>query len=428
MRILIKNGRLVSYNSKELIKVDILIINETINRIEFALDVDADIIINATGKLIFPGFIDVHTHLREPGFPHKETILSGTRAAAKGGFTTIFCMANTSPVVDNTDTYKLILEKSANEGKIKVLPVGAITKGLMGKELSDMLGMKQLGAIALSDDGHTIKNTQLMREAIELAGNLNLKIIDHCEDSYLANHGSMREGSCAEKLIIRGIPAETEDIIVARDIILAELTGVPIHLAHISSKGSVELIRRAKANGVPITAEVTPHHLVLTELDVTLTDTSTKCNPPLGTDSDRSALIAGIKDGTLDMIASDHAPHAKYEKNVAYEKAPFGMIGLETSVPLVIDRLVHKGLLDWFDLYRVYYLNAAIAFGLPSSGLFPGSIADITIIDQTKKVEISKAFLESKAENSPFLGLVLMGCATEAFVNGKLVLQDGKVI
>ncbi len=428
MRTLIKNGRLVSYDMKELINVDLLIINEKIERIAPCLDEEADIIIDATGKLIYPGFIDVHTHLREPGFSHKETILSGTRAAAKGGFTTIFCMANTNPVVDNIDTYKLILEKCFNESKVKVMPIGAITKGLMGNEFSDMQGMKQLGAIALSDDGHTIKNTQLMREALELANDLNLKIIDHCEDSYLANHGSMREGDHAAELQIRGIPAEAEDIIVARNILLAELTGVPIHLAHISSKGSVDMLRTAKAKGLKITAEVTPHHLVLTELDVNASNTSTKCNPPLGTASDRCSLIAAIKDGTLDMIASDHAPHAKAEKEVNYENAPFGMIGLETSVPLIIDKLVHQGLLDWFDIYRIYYYNAALAFGLPSDGLLPGAIADITIIDPSKKVVISNTFLESKAENSPFLGLELMGCATEVLVNGKLVLQNGKVI
>ncbi len=436
MDLLIRNGKIIDpYNNQEKI-ADILINDGKI------VDVGTGIgniesmsrVVDATGKLVAPGLIDMHVHLREPGQEDKETIATGTRAAAAGGFTTIACMPNTSPVIDNKSMVEFILAKSKQDGVIRVLPIGAISKELKGEELAETGQMIKAGAVAVSDDGHSIQSTVLMKRAFEYTRQFNIPIISHCEDNTLAAGGCMHEGYYSTILGLAGIPSAAEEVMVARDIILAEAAGARLHIAHVSSKKSVELVRQAKKRGANVTCEVTPHHFTLTDsavcgiIDTPFSllqfDTNTKMNPPLMTKEDVEAIRQGLSDGTIDVIATDHAPHTRTEKEQEYNRAPFGIIGLETSLGLVLTELVDNGVLTLSDALSKMTINPARILGLETSGIVPESRADITIIDPEMEWVVDVNTFASKARNCPFHGWKLKGRAVMTVASGKIVWEQ----
>jgi dihydroorotase len=368
-------------------------------------------------------------HLREPGYEYKEDIASGTRAAAHGGFTAVAAMPNTDPICDEGSAVRFIVERAAERGKVRVHPIGALTVGLKGKALAEMGDMLAAGAVAFSDDGKGVQDTGMMRLIMDYAKQFDAVVIAHSEDESLAGKGVVNEGVVSTRLGMAGWPAAAEDVMVMRDIRLSELTGCRLHVAHISTAGSVELVRQAKARGLRVTAEVTPHHLFLDEDTVTAEyDTNVKMNPPLRSASDREALVAGLLDGTIDCIATDHAPHAAHEKALEFELAPFGSTGLESALPLVITNLVAKKLADWSDVVRWMAINPREALKLPEVRLEAGSVADITVIDPEARVEITPEFFESKSANSAFLRATLLGKASEVLVGGRIALRNGKVV
>jgi len=383
---------------------------------EVGTDVDS---VDATGLVVVPGLIDAHVHLREPGFEYKEDISSGARAAAAGGFTAVMCMANTRPVNDNESVTKYILEKAKGQ-PVKVYPVGAVTQGQKGERLTEMGEIKAAGCVAVSDDGVPVKDPGMMRRALEYASQFGLPVITHAEDAVLAAHGSMNEGDVATRLGLKGIPNAAEDIIVARDIALAELTGTRLHVAHVSTKGAVELIRAAKARGVKVTAEATPHHLALTDEAVEGYRTSAKMNPPLRSKEDVEALRAGLRDGTIDCIATDHAPHAAIEKDVEFDRAANGIIGLETAFSVVYG-LVEEGALTLAEAIRAMTSGPARAFGLDGGRLAVGAPADIAIIDLGRSWTVEPSMLRSKSKNTPWAGVELKGVVVKTILNGAVV-------
>ncbi|EHQ91510.1 dihydroorotase [Desulfosporosinus youngiae] len=385
-------------------------------------------IINGTGKFVFPGLIDVHTHLREPGQEDKEDILSGSRAAVRGGFTTILAMANTQPPIDNRALVEFVCRQGERAGYAHVLPIGTVTKGMQGSELVEMADMKAGGAAAFSDDGKNIQNAEVMRLALEYAKLTGFPIISHCEDKNLAGDGLMRRGVSSARMGLRGIPASAESVIVARDLLLAEETGGKLHLAHISSAESVELIRRAKARGIDVTAEVNPHHLIFCDEEIKITDTVLKVNPPLGSQADREALIEGLRDGTIDMIATDHAPHTQAEKARPFAEAPFGIAGLETALSAVWQYLVKPGKLSLDRVIEAWSVSPADRFGLAGGTLKPGTPADIVLFDPDFSEVIDPAKLASKARNTPFLGKTMQGFPVMVWVEGRLVQRDRTVL
>ncbi len=391
---------------------------------------------NASGLIVCPGFIDLHCHLREPGFEDKETIATGTRAAARGGFTTICCMPNTNPPIDSKAVLDYVKNKAESDGAIRVLIIGCITKGRQGKELTEMYELASAGAIGFSDDGEPVASSRIMYLAMEYSRSLNLPIIDHCEDKELADGGLMNEGWVATRLGLKGIPSAAEEIVIARDIALAKLTGARLHIAHVSTEGSVELIRNAKQKGIPITAEVTPHHLAITEERVMgspakqnkyLTyDTSAKVNPPLRTSRDISALIQGLKDGVLDAIATDHAPHNSVDKMCEFGLAAFGISGLETALACLM-HLVHEGQLDLITLVSKLTFEPAKIIGNihgELGTLKPCCQADITIFDPDKEWTVDSQSFISKGKNTPFDGYQFKGKVMATIVNGNIVYQD----
>ncbi|TGE32712.1 dihydroorotase [Desulfosporosinus sp. Sb-LF] len=384
--------------------------------------------IEGKGKFLFPGLIDVHTHLREPGQEDKEDILSGSRAAVRGGFTTILAMANTLPVIDNRALVEFVRLQGERAGYARVLPIGTVTKGMKGEELAEMADMKEGGAAAFSDDGKNIQNAEVMRLALEYAKLTGLPIISHCEDKNLAGEGLMRRGLASGRMGLRGIPASAESVIVARDLLLAEETGGKLHLAHISTAESVDLIRRAKARGVNVTAEVNPHHLIFCDEEITLTDTVLKVNPPLGSREDRDALIEGLRDGTIDMIATDHAPHTQAEKARPFAEAPFGIASLETALSAVWQYLVLPGRLSMDRVIEAWSVAPAQRFGLSGGSLKAGAVADMVLFDPDFHEEIVPAKLVSKARNTPFLGKTLQGFPVMVWVEGRLVQRNRTVI
>jgi len=376
--------------------------------------------IDASGKWIVPGLIDMHVHLREPGEEYKETIASGTLAAAAGGFTSVACMPNTHPVNDCAAVTQFIIEKAREEGFCRVFPVGAISQGLEGKNISEYGDLRAAGAVAVSDDGRPVMSSLLMRRALEYAGTFGLLVISHCEDLELSGQGAMNEGAVCTKLGLRGIPRAAEEIMVARDIVLAELTGSRLHLAHISTAGSVALIREAKKRGVPVTAETAPHYFTLDEELIFSYDPVYKVNPPLRRLEDIEAVKAGLRDGTIDVIASDHAPHSAVEKDIEFEYAANGVIGLESSLPLIL-RLVNEGLLSPLEAVSKVTSNPARILQIPFGTLGKGMAADLSLIDPEVKYGIDVSRFKSKSRNCPFAGMQVQGKALMTFVGGRVV-------
>ena len=429
MKQLIKGGRVIDpLNGIDGVK-DILIEGKVISQVADQIAVTDQVnVINAEGKIITPGLIDMHVHLREPGLEYKETIYSGTRAAAAGGFTAVASMPNTRPVADNKAVVRFIIEQAARDGAVKVYPIGSITKGSQGEELAEIADLKEAGVVALSDDGNPVVNSEIMRRALEYAQMFNLTVIDHCEDPNLSAEGFMHEGYISTLLGLRGIPAAAEEVMVARDIILAELTESPVHIAHISTVGAVNMVREAKKRGLPVTAEATPHHFTLTDEAVIGYDTATKVSPPLRSEADKEAVLQGLKDGTIDVIATDHAPHAREEKEVEYAYAPNGMVGLETVVPLVVSQLISKGVLSWTDAVVTLSVSPAKILNIPGGTLSVGAAADLTIIDPEKEAVVDPKKFYSLGRNTPFKGWKLRGWPIYTIVNGQIVMKDGKII
>ncbi len=422
--ILIKGGRVIDPANNIDDIMDIYVNNGIIERVEKNIDINADNVIDAQGKWVMPGLIDLHVHLREPGYENKETIATGTRAGAMGGFTTICPMPNTNPVTDNEIMISYVKMKAEREGVINVLPIGAITKGQKGEELADIGRMAKAGACAISEDGKSVDNPALMKNAMRYSKMFNLPVFDHCEEIRLAK-GSMNAGNRAAILGLKGIGNDSEDIMVSREIILAQSTGAKLHLCHMSTAGSVELIRQAKAKGLSVTAEATPHHFTLCDEDITDYDANFKMNPPLRSKADRAAIIEALGDGTIDCIATDHAPHHIDDKNCEFENAANGIIGLETSFALSNTELVEKGVLTPYELVEKMSANPAKILGINKGNLGKGTVADITVADPCAEYEIDVNTMVSKAKNTPFGGRKVKGKILYTIVGGEIVVDNG---
>ncbi len=382
-------------------------------------------VVEATGKLVLPGFIDLHVHFREPGFEYKETIQTGTAAAAAGGFTSVCCMPNTNPVNDNQAVTEFILDQARATGSAHVFPVGAITKGSEGKELAEIGELRRSGCVAISDDGRPVMNSLVMRRAMEYALAFDLPVVDHCEDLHLSEGGCMNEGIVSTELGLPGIPAAAEDVQVARNVALAELTGARLHLAHVSTAGSVRMVREAKARGIRVTAEACPHHFSLTEEAVRGFDSHAKMNPPLRTKQDVQAIREGLRDGTIDVIATDHAPHAIQEKEQEFAAAPFGVVGLETALPLTL-ALVEEGVLSLERAIAALTTEPARVVGLKKGTLAPGADADVVVVDPEAQWVVEPARFRSKGRNTPFAGWKVKGQVALTILNGTIVFQAGR--
>jgi len=422
MRLVLRSGRVIDpANNLDAVQ-DVLIADGKIERLGRNLSVPADAeVVDANGKIVCPGFIDMHVHLREPGQEYKETVATGTQAAAAGGFTAVCCMANTSPVNDNGAVTDYIRAKARVEGVVRVYPIGAVTKNLRGEELAELAELADAGCVAFSDDGRCVMNAELYRRAMEYTLPFGAPVISHAEDATLSRGASINEGVVSTELGLAGQPAAAEDVMVARDILLAELTGAHVHIAHASTAGAVRLVRDAKARGVRVTAEVTPHHLVLTEDAVRTWDANTKMAPPLRTKRDVEALIEGLTDGTIDCIATDHAPHALSEKEGEYDHAAFGVVGLETAVAVLLDRLVRPGLLPLATLIARWSRDPARLLNLPGGTLAVGAPADVTILDPDAEATVEPSRFQSRSRNTPFGGWTLRGGPWMTLVGGKLV-------
>jgi dihydroorotase len=423
MRLLIKSGRVVDpANSIDAVQ-DVLLDGDRIERVGIDLPEAGAAVLDATGKLVCPGFIDIHVHLREPGQEYKETVASGTRAAAAGGFTAVCCMANTQPVNDNRAVTDYIRAKAETDGVVRVYPIGAVTRDLGGAALAELAELAEAGCVAFSDDGKCVMNAALYRHAMEYTLPFGAPLISHAEDAQLTEGGVMNEGVVATELGMPGAPAAAEDIMVARDILLAELTGAHVHIAHLSTAGAVRLVRDAKARGVRVTAEVTPHHLLLTEEAVRGFDPNTKMNPPLRSKRDAEAVLEALVDGTIDCIATDHAPHASSEKEGEFDRAAFGIVGLETAVGLLMDRLVRPGLLPLTTLVARLSQDPARLLGLAGGSLAPGAPADLTLLDPAARWTIEPARFQSKSRNTPFGGWTVTGRPWKTIVGGRIAFE-----
>ncbi len=424
MSILIKGGRVLD-PGRLVGTADVLIDNGKIAAVGPNLSAPVGgRTLQANGKLVMAGFVDLHVHFREPGFEYKETIQSGSAAAVAGGFTTVCCMPNTNPVNDNQAVTEFMLERSRLAGLANVLPIGAITKGSEGKELAEIGDLRRSGCVAISDDGKPVMNSLVMRRAMEYALAFDLAVVDHCEDLHLAEGGCMNEGLISTELGLPGIPAAAEDVMVARNLSLSELTGARLHLAHISTAGSVRMVREAKARGIPVTAEACPHHFMLTEELVRGYNTHAKMNPPLRTWADVQAIKEGLRDGTIDVIATDHAPHATQEKQQDFTEAPFGIVGLETALPLTLG-LVEEGVLSLEQAVQKLTSAPATAFGLNKGTLAVGADADVVIVDQHEQWEVDPTKFRSKSRNTPFAGWKVKGRVNVTIVGGRVVFETG---
>jgi dihydroorotase len=447
--LLLTGGRVVDPASQFDSIADVLLVDGKISAVGKKLSAPAGVeTLDVRGKIVAPGLIDLHVHLREPGQTAKETIATGTAAAARGGFTSIVCMPNTSPAIDNAGTVALIHERAKAEGAVNVYVTGAISKGLAGEELAPIGGLKNAGVIAITDDGHCVQNNDLMRRACEYAKMLGLPVMDHCQDYSLVTDGVMHEGYWSVALGLRGWPSAGEEMIVARNILLAELTGARIHCQHLSAAGSVALIREAKRRGVPISGEACPHHYTLTDAAVAGSDkfwaedgkplrahqkplpswpaydTCFKMNPPLRSATDREAILAGLADGTIEILCSDHAPHCDYEKEVEFDYAPFGITGLETELALSLMQLVQTKRLSLADMIAKYTVNPARLLGLAKGTLTAGADADVTVFDLEHEWVFQRGNSASKSTNSPFFGWKLKGKATATIVGGRVAWSE----
>ncbi|MGA7491949.1 MAG: dihydroorotase [Syntrophobacteraceae bacterium] len=425
--LVLRNGRVIDPAMGLDAVVDVLIENGIIAEMSAKIELGPEKLsqfeqIDASGKWIVPGLIDMHVHLREPGEEYKETICSGTQAAVAGGFTSVACMPNTQPVNDCAAVTQYILEKARDEGSCRVFPVGAISKGSEGKNIAEYGELRAAGVAAVSDDGRPVMNSLLMRRALEYAKTFDLLVISHCEDLDLSSTGLMNEGPVSTRLGLRGIPRVAEEIMVARDILLAELTGNRLHLAHISTAGSVALIREAKKRGVPVSAETAPHYFTLTEELVSTFDPVYKVNPPLRRPEDIEAIKTGLRDGTIDAIASDHAPHSSVEKDLEFEYAANGVIGLESSLPLIL-RLIREGVLTPLEAVAKVSRNPARILAIPFGTLRKGITADLTLIDPEVKYAIDVSRFKSKSRNCPFADIEVQGKAVMTLVGGRVVFS-----
>ena len=424
-KLLLKGGKIIDPIQGSKAKAgEILIVDGKIAKLGENLAAEDAQVIDIEGKVVSPGLIDIHVHLREPGFEHKETIETGTKSAAKGGFTSVACMPNTDPVIDNQTLVEGLLSIAKRDGVVNLYPIGAITKGSQGKELAEIANMKEAGIVAISDDGHPVMNAEMMRLALDYSKDFDLTIVSHCEDKNLAGDGVVNQGYYSTITGLNPISSSSESVMVGREILLAEEAGAKVHIAHISTKESVDLVRQAKKRGVKVTCEVTPHHFTLTDELITSFDTNTKMNPPLRSAEDVAAIKEGLKDGTIDVIATDHAPHAEEEKDVEYNYAPFGIVGLETAVGLVITELVESGILTLEEAIAKLTINPAQVIGIDKGTLEVGKDADITIIDVDDKWEVKTEELVSKSKNTPFGGYELQGRAVMTIVGGKIVYSS----
>ncbi len=423
MKRLLKGARVVDPANGVDDRLDVLIDGDRIARVDRDLPREGEVLDLRPGWIVCPGFIDMHVHLREPGYEHKETIASGTAAAAAGGFTAVACMPNTDPVNDNASVTKFIVER-ASGAAARVYPIGAVTRRSAGEQLAEIADLRRAGCVALSDDGRPVASALILRRALEYARMFDMPIIDHCEESTLKGEGVAHEGFVASVLGLRGIPAAAEEIMVSRDVCLAEMTGGHLHIAHLSTRGGLRLVRDAKARGVRVTCEVTPHHFTLTDerLQAPLSyDTNLKMNPPLRETADRDALLAGLADGTVDVIATDHAPHHYDEKHVEFDRAPFGIVGLETAVALALDRLVHAGVISIARLVELFAINPARILHVDGGRLDPGALADITVLAPDVATTVNPDRFHSLSRNTPFGGWALRGAVAATVVGGRLV-------
>ena len=385
-------------------------------------------VIEAAGKYLVPGLVDMHVHFRDPGFEYKETIYTGARAATKGGFSDVATMPNTSPVTDTGTGIRYQIDRARHANLVYVHPIGALTKGEKGEELAEIGDMLVEGACAFSDDGHGVQSAGMMRTCMAYVSQFGRAVLAHCEVESLTNHGVVNEGRASTRLGMFGWPALGEELEIQRDIELARLTGCELHVCHISTARGLELVRAAKAEGLPVTCEVTPHHLFLTEENITESyNTNLKMNPPLRTAADAAALREGVCDGSIDCVVTDHAPHAAHEKECEFEIASFGTVGLECSLPLMLNNLVRKGHMSWQTLVEVMAVNPRRVLHLEPVRVEAGSAANLTLIDPERQVKVTPDFIESKSKNCAFLGMTLTGSATDVFVEGKHTLVDGEV-
>jgi dihydroorotase len=420
--LLLRGGRVVDPASGRDEVADVLLEDGKITAVGASLkSKDGTTILDLAGKVVCPGFLDMHVHLREPGEEWKETVETGTRAAAAGGFTGVACMPNTVPVNDSRSVTELIVAQARARGAVAVHPIGCVSKGQLGKELAEMGDMVDAGAVAFSDDGKPVATAQLMRRALEYSKIFGVPIIDHCEEPTLVDGGVVHEGPVSLRLGLKGWPGVAEDVMVMRDILLAEYTGGHVHLAHLSTGRSIAFVREAKRRGVRVTCEVTPHHLLLTDEAVTEYDTHAKMNPPLRPAADREALLQGLSDGTIDAIATDHAPHHADEKCVEFSMAPFGVVGLESAVSLCLDRLVRENVIPLARMVALFTTGPSSILRLKKGTLAPGREADLTVLDLDRRFEVDPEKFQSKSHNTPFRGLTLRGAPVLTIVGGKVI-------
>ena len=419
--LLIKNGRLLDPAGKTDAALDVLLDGERIAKVGAHLSAPGAELFDAAGLIVAPGFIDLHCHLREPGQEMSETIETGTRAAARGGFTAVCCMPNTQPVNDSASVTRGIVERAAAAGSVRVWPIGAASVGSQGEALAEIAAMKAAGIVAVSDDGKPVATARLMRQVMDYCSALDLPVIDHCEDPSLFAGGVMREGAQSLRLGLSGIPAQSESICAGRDVEIAGLTGARLHIAHMSTRGALEYVRAAKKQGLRVTCEVTPHHFTLTDEDVRY-DTHYKMNPPLASREDRDALIAGLADGTVDAIATDHAPHHPASKDVEFDRAPFGITGFETAVALGLSELVHLGKISLLRLVELFTSGPARVLGIERK-IAPGAPADLTIFSDTHEWTFHASESASKSRNTPFDGRAFRGAPMATIVAGRIVFK-----
>ena len=424
MKLLIKNGNVIDPATNTDAVLDVLVEDGVIKAVAPSISDDADKVIDASGLVVAPGLIDMHVHFRDPGQTHKEDIKTGSKAAAKGGFTTVCCMPNTNPVIDSEETVKYIIDKASEEKNTNVLPVGAVTKGMKGEEITDIATLKGAGICAISEDGKSVMDEDVYAKAMKEAAELNVPVLAHCEEINLVKGGVMNADSNAGKLGLKGITNEVEDIIAQRDINLAEKLGTTLHLCHCSTKDSVEMLKVAKDKGVKVSGEVCPHHFTLTTDDIPSDDANFKMNPPLRTAEDRDALVRGLSEDILEVISTDHAPHSEEEKSKGFEGSPFGIVGLETSVGLTVTNLVKPGHITLKQMIEKMSYNPAKILGIDKGTLKEGSVADITIFDADEEYTVDKNDFESKGKNTPFDGYKLFGKVKYTILDGEIVYND----